>query len=94
MPSALPACEDCGVTPQLDVRPSRSGWYLGAWCACGPVVRESDYFAEFEEAEAFLYGAALTGSAPAVAETEVPWLGVQLDLFGAPVSQAGAGEGA
>ena len=56
-------CEDCGVTPQLEVLLSHAGYYIGTQCACGPYTRESRYYPTSELAAAALV-AGLFGRSP------------------------------
>ena len=41
---ANPTCNDCGVTPALEVCQSPAGYYIGTYCKCGPYSRESGYY--------------------------------------------------
>lgn len=41
---ASKTCEDCGVTPELDVYQTPAGHYVGTFCKCGPYSRESGYY--------------------------------------------------
>ena len=44
-------CPDCGEVLILKVCQSFAGYYLGYWCdECGPLSRETDYFASSSEA--------------------------------------------
>jgi len=47
-------CPQCGVTPALKVCKSAAGYYIGAWCRCGPYSRESFYYPRKDLAEAAL----------------------------------------
>ena len=47
-------CSDCKVTPKLQVCRSMAGYYVGAYCNCGPYSRESDYYITHELATAAL----------------------------------------
>jgi hypothetical protein len=51
---AAPRCPDCGRMPKLDVQYSAAGYYIGAWCDCGPYSRESGYYRTGEDAQADL----------------------------------------
>lgn len=53
---AASTCDECGIKPQLKVCESVAGWYVGAYCCCGPYSRESDYFVSKVEAERALPG--------------------------------------
>jgi hypothetical protein len=45
-------CEDCGVNiTELSIYQSGAGFYIGAYCDCGPYSRESVYFPDRESAE-------------------------------------------
>ena len=44
-------CSDCGVVIVLKVHHSTAGYYIGAWCNCGPYCRESGYYPTREKAE-------------------------------------------
>jgi hypothetical protein len=44
-------CPDCGVMPPLRVHMSAAGYYIGAYCNCGPYCRESGYYRSREAAE-------------------------------------------
>ena len=48
---ASDTCEECGVTPALEVYKSHGGWYIGTYCKCGPYSRESEYYATEHEAQ-------------------------------------------
>lgn len=45
-------CPDCGKEIELSVCQSAAGFYIGAWCYCGPYCRESGYFPTKEAANA------------------------------------------
>ena len=47
-------CGDCDTKLELDVHTSAAGYYIGAWCNCGPYARLSDYFRTREAAQAEL----------------------------------------
>ena len=51
---AAETCEDCSITPALDVYHSGGGYYVGTYCNCGPYSRESDYYPTYEHAVAAL----------------------------------------
>jgi hypothetical protein len=44
-------CSDCAQVPKLGVYRSQAGYYIGAYCACGPYSRESEYYETREAAE-------------------------------------------
>lgn len=44
-------CPDCGKDIVLTVCQSAAGYYVGAWCNCGPYCRESGYYRTKEEAQ-------------------------------------------
>ena len=45
------ACSDCKRKIVLQVCESGAGFYVGAWCNCGPYCRESGYYGTKEEAQ-------------------------------------------
>lgn len=47
-------CEDCGVTVELAVHQSSAGFYVGAYCDCGPYSREFVYADTRELAQSWL----------------------------------------
>ena len=49
---ADPICDECGVKVELKVCHSGAGYYIGAWCDCGPYCRESIYYPTQAEAQA------------------------------------------
>ena len=51
---AAKTCDDCGVTPKLDVYMSAAGYYVGTYCNCGPYSRESRYYDKRSGAQAAL----------------------------------------
>ena len=53
---AAPRCEYC--VPRLDVYESGAGWYIGAYCHCGPYTRESGYYPTREQAQVVLQSGA------------------------------------
>jgi len=44
-------CSDCGVEIVLQVCQSAAGYYVGAYCHCGPYCRESGYYGSREDAQ-------------------------------------------
>jgi hypothetical protein len=47
-------CPDCGISITLTVCHSQAGYYVGAWCKCGPYCRETGYYPTHEKAKAVL----------------------------------------
>ena len=47
-------CDKCGVVVEIKVHNSAAGYYIGAWCDCGPYSRESGYYPTRSCAEADL----------------------------------------
>ncbi len=41
---ANPKCEDCGITPELEILSTPAGYYIGTRCNCDPYSRESGYY--------------------------------------------------
>lgn len=48
---AAATCSECGVAPPLAVYSTPAGYYIGTYCKCGPMGRESDYFKNRKLAE-------------------------------------------
>lgn len=48
---ASPMCDECGVTPELDVYSTPAGYYVGTYCNCGPFSRESGYYPTYDAAK-------------------------------------------
>lgn len=48
---AAKTCSECKVMPVLKIHMSNAGYYIGAYCNCGPYSRESGYFKKYEDAE-------------------------------------------
>jgi len=46
-----PTCEDCRITPKLNVYQSGDRFYIGTYCNCGPYSRESEYYSTRKKAE-------------------------------------------
>lgn len=44
-------CPDCKEKVELEVHMSAAGYYIGAWCNCGPYCRESGYYTTRKLAE-------------------------------------------
>ena len=51
---ASPVCDECKITPELQVCKSAAGYYVGTYCYCGPYSRESGYYKTREAAEVAL----------------------------------------
>jgi hypothetical protein len=49
---ASQVCPDCKLRVELEVLNTPAGFYIGAWCNCGPYCRETSYFPTREAAEA------------------------------------------
>lgn len=48
---AADRCPDCKRKIVLTVCSSPAGYYVGAYCDCGPYCRESGYYRTHEQAE-------------------------------------------